>query len=184
MNTIKFHQPRHLQASKAKQKGLTLIELIVAIAIGLIILAAAAAGISKGFGASDVGADTDHINTLLVNVRDDLRSVNGYGPAGTDLVPSLRTAGGIPSDMTITANVPYNAWNGPVGITSTGLGYQLTSANIPADACVKEATKLSRPGTVTTSINGGAAITGAVPVTTATSQCSGTANTLTFVSSN
>lgn len=169
---------------RKSQKGATIIEIVVFIAIGLIILGVAAALIAKGMSSSDIGTDTSDLNQLVINAKD-VRDVSGYGAAGTDLVPSMSAAKGIPSNMTITAGKPYNQWNGLITIVSTGLGFTLTSPNIPMDACIKEATKLSRPGTLSTSINGGAAVVGQITNVQATAQCtSATANTLSFTSSN
>ncbi len=174
----------HPRAMRKAQKGATIIEIVVFIAIGLIILGVAAALIAKGMSSSDIGTDTENVSQLLINAKD-VRDVSGYGASGTDLVPAMNASKGIPSNMTITAGKPYNQWNGLITIVSTGLGFTLTSANIPMAACIKEATKISRPGTLTTSINGAAAVVGQITNVAATAACTNaTANTLAFTSTN
>ncbi len=176
---------RSFYATKAsKQRGATIIEMVVFIALGLIILGVAAAIIAKGMDSSDIGVDTENVNQLLINAKD-VRDVSGYGAAGTNMVPTMVAANGIPSNMTITGGIPYNQWNSAITIVSTGLGFTLSAGSIPMDACIKEATKLSRPGTLSTAIDGGAAIVGQVSNAVATAQCTtASANTLAFTSAN
>lgn len=159
-----------------KQRGATLMEMMVWIAISLVIVAGAAAGIAAVFSSNDVNDDATNINQLLINTKR-MHDVNGYGTSGTDLIPALTASNGVPSTLTVVSKVPYNAWNGAITITSTGLGYTLTTTNIPQQACIEESTKLSMPGTYSVSINGGSAITGVVSHAAATTGCSKTDST-------
>lgn len=168
---------------KNTQRGATLIEMMVFVALGLIVLAVAGATIAMTINASNISTDSENLGSVLIHTRD-LRDVSGYGAAGTDLVPQLAKIKGIPANMTVVGGVPYNYWNGAITNVSTGLGYTVTTPNLPQDACVKQTTKLSMPGTYSVSINGGAAIVGLVTQAAAQAGCSGATNTIAFTSLN
>lgn len=170
---------RNTFKARSKQGGVSLIELVVYLAIGLLIVSVGAAAISRAMGSSDKTGDADNINTLLVNTAD-LRDSTGYGTSGLDLTVGLKANGGIPATMTYTGGKLYNAYQGQVTIVSTGLAFTLTTPNIPQDACIQQVLKLSKPGIYTVSVNGGAAVTGQMTQLQAQSGCSADTNTISF----
>ncbi|OHE80661.1 MAG: hypothetical protein A2X76_01310 [Lysobacterales bacterium GWF1_69_6] len=167
-----------------KQQGLTLIEALVWIILSILVIAGAAAGIAKAFGANETRTEADHITSIIVSTKT-LRSSGGYGASGTDLVPALIATNAIPKTMTVVSGVPKNAWDGTVTVASTGPGFTITYPTVPQAACIELATKISRGGAVTTKIGTGTAIVGEVPTATATTQCaSPSANSLAFTVTN
>lgn len=176
-------QNRHSQSMK-KQRGFTAIELFVVIIVGLGLFIYAANNIDKLFGDSDTTEEVRNVQSIFVNTKS-LKTSTGYGAASTNLVPSLIAIGGIPKNMSVVAGVPYNNWNGAITVVSGGANFVVTDPTLPADACVKLATKISKGGIfANTAINGNAAITGEVPAATASTQCNSAANTIVWTSAS
>jgi hypothetical protein len=165
------------------QAGASQLEIMGVIAVGLVILIGGAIAFSSMTNGGEINNDMKNVGTLMVMVRDS-RDIGGYGPANTDLTAGIVSGnkGQPPGNMTYTGGVLYNTWNGAVQPVSTGLGWTLTLNQLPQDACQKEAMKFSQAGNnVSTSINGGAAISGAVSKANATAGCSSTtANKVVF----
>lgn len=167
----------------ARQKGFTLIESIVVLAIAGLILAGAAWGINKAFGSNDI-KDTNTALTTVMSALPDLRTASGYGDPGTNLVPALIAQNAIPSVWTINAGVPQNAWDGMVSVSSQVSYATITLTKVPQEACNKLVTKISRGSNFkNTQINGGQAITGEVKSATALAQCTSD-NTITWSTLN
>lgn len=157
-----------------RQRGfLELSTLFVLIVVALGIAGAVSAGLGL-LGSSDVSTEQSNIGTLIANTRK-LKSSSGYGTSGTNLVSQLVTTKGLPSMSQSGSNL-YNSWNGAVTVVSGGMTAIVTDNGLPADACATLATKLSRGNKVTTTINGGTAITGEVDSATASSGCSKDSN--------
>lgn len=180
MNHIR--QPR--RNFKRAAQGMTLIELIIAIIIGLSLLAAAVGMISSAMSKNDISGDTNGITGLIANTKT-LRTNGSYGTAGTELNGALMALKAIPSTLGQTGEVVTNSWGGAITVASTGTGYTVTTTGIPQDACIEQATKLSRT-MLSTTINGGAAIVGQVSVGQATFNCSveGNGNTIVWTASS
>lgn len=158
-----------------QQQGMTLIELSVAIIVGLVLLAVAIGGISSTMSKSDINAEAQGMTGIIANAKT-LRAGGSYGASGTNLVPSLIALKGVPSTVTVNGTNLANQWGGTVTVTSTGPGYVVSTADVPQDACIELATTLSKT-MMSTSINGGAGIAGQVSTAQATTACSGTGNT-------
>lgn len=166
------------QSRNSSQRGfveLSTLFVLIVIAIGI------AAAIYKGgqlLGNSDVAEEQSNIGTLIANIRK-LKSSNGYGTSGTNLVPALVVSKGVPN-MSVSGNNLYNSWSGSVTAVSSGMTFTLTENGLPSDACVTLATKISRGQKVTTSINGGSSTTGEVDPVTAASGCNKDENIVTW----
>jgi hypothetical protein len=169
-----------------KQQGALSLEMLLVLVIVLAILGwALSRGTMMQSRSSTLSEATNDI-VLMENVRGLLKSAGSYGAAGTDLVPALITAAGVPTDMTISSNQIYNASGGQVTIVSTGAGFTLTTALLAPDVCMQTAIKVSGSVTgVSTVINGGSAISGAVSSAQASSGCNqvGNANSIAFSAS-
>lgn len=168
------------------QRGALSLEMLLVLMIVLLLLGWA---LSRGtMMQSRAGTLTEGTNSVAIieNVRGLLKSSGSYGANGSDLVPSLITAAGVPGDMTVSANKIYNTYGGEVAIVSSGAGFSVTTQKLPPDVCMQAAMKVSGsiPG-VSTSINGGAASTGAVASAAAAAACNqaGNANTVAFSAS-
>lgn len=172
---------------KKKQGGAISLEMMIA--VGLIIVlfgwAVSRSDMMQSRTATLTGAS--NMVTIGENVRSLLKTGTGYGTSGTSLVADLIASKGVPKNITISAGTLVNDFNGTITIVSTGTGYTVTDPNLPADVCIQEVMKVSQSATYTsTAINGNAAVTGAVPRATATTQCNqtGSANSVAFTSAS
>lgn len=161
---------------KLKQLGFVSIEVVIVLVVVAIGIGLAVSRGGSLFGSSDISEEQGNYATLVNNTRA-LKDRNGYGTSGTDLVPSLIATNGIPKNMSVVSGVLYNTYGGAVSITSTGIGFTMTSSSLPKDACVTLA-KSSRSDRELTRINSGSSITGDVTTVAATSACSGATNTI------
>lgn len=154
-----------------RQKGFSLLEIIIVIAIIGLALAGLAWQINKGFNANEIKDESSAVTSVMAAVPE-LRTSAGYGAAGTDLVPALIAQNAIPTTWSIIAGAPTNAWSGAVTVKSNVNNVTITSASIPMEACNKMVVKLSRGANFqSTKIGGGTAITGEVTAAQAQAQC-------------
>lgn len=166
--------------TKKSQAGATMIEIMIVVVVGLIIVVAAVALGRDGSRSSKTSAEVNGVSQLFSRVPG-LRSNSGYGANNADLIPALRLNKMIPAQFTDSGSGLVNQYGGAVQVTSTGVGYRLVDAGLPAEACAAVAQRMSSSA-VTTSINGGAAITGEVTSAVAATQCNSASNTVTFTS--
>lgn len=175
---------RAVIGAKRKQGGFTAIEIIVVLIVALGLLAMSAGKLDMLFGGQGLAEEVSNVNTILANTKS-LKTVSGYGAAGTDLTTQLVAISGIPKNMSVITNVAYNSWGGAVTPASTGTGFTITENSLPNDVCIKIATKTSKSGAFATiKINANAAIAGEVTSAVATAQCNATTNTLVFTTSS
>lgn len=171
MQTAK-KRPHHQQGFVSIEAVIVLI--IVAIGIGL--------AVSRGaglFGSSNISEEQGNIAALTTNTRA-LKGSNGYGTSGTNLVTSLIAVNGVPKNMSVVSGVLYNVYGGSVTVTSTGMGFAITSSALPKDACIALATRVAKNQYEQTKINSGTATTAEVTTAAATTGCSGATNTITW----
>ncbi|WP_248767861.1 type 4 pilus major pilin [Pseudomonas sp. MWU12-2345] len=165
---------QHNTRNPHRQRGyidLSMMFVLIVIAIGI------GYAIYNGgslLASSDVSNEQSNISQLIANTRK-LKGSAGYGASGTDLVTQLVASKGLPN-MSISGATLYNAWNGAVTVLSGGMNFVITENGLPQDACMTLATKLSRGQKVTTSINGGSAVTGEVTSASASSTCTDSSN--------
>lgn len=166
-----------------KQRGFVSIEamiVLIIIAIGIGLAVARSAGL---FGSSNVGEEQGNIASIIASTRA-IKGSNGYGTSGTNLVPSLIKLKAVPKNMSNVSGVLYNVYGGSVTLVSTGMGFTITSSNLPEDACVTLATRVAKSDAEQTKINSGNAITGEVTTVNATTSCSGTSNSISWTISS
>lgn len=168
--------------SPRKSKGFTLIEMLIVLVIIIILASVAVAAVRGAMGKSDVASDLQGIASLQTATKS-LRGAGGYGAAGTNLVPTLVAMDAVPKTLTLNGTNITNAWNGDVTVVSTGTGYSITSTGIPKDACIEEASKLSK-GAMSTKVGSAAAVNGEVTTITATASCTADTNTIVWTSAN
>jgi len=168
---------------RRRQGGFNLIEVSIAVVIGILVLSGVAYFVQRGFAGSDISKEANNISALIANTKI-LRSSGTYGASGTSLLPQLRVSKGLPSALTDDGTNVTNSWSGAVGVASTGGGYTVSYAAVPQDACLQLATTISDGAVISTTING-TANTGAVSSALATTQCnSATANAIVFTTAN
>lgn len=165
--------------SVRKQCGFISIEVVIVliiIALGIGLAVSRGAGL---FGASNISEEQSNLATLIANIRT-LKSANGYGAKGANLTPTLIALKAVPANMSEVAGVLYNVYGGTVRLTSTGMGFSIASTNLPKDACIALATRVTRSQFEETRINNGNTSRGEVTTVTATTDCSSDANTITW----
>jgi len=158
-----------------KQRGLTFLEVLVALAIGLILVVGISAMWTKGTNTANTQVEMENVQSLITSLRG-LRTASGYGASGTNLMPALINSGGVPDSMNKSGTTLSNSWGGSITAVSTGTGFTLTYADVPKANCNQIATK--SPSNMSLSLNSGTAITGEVTTAAATAGCSADTNTL------
>lgn len=175
---------RNRSALQKNQKGMTLIETIVVLALVGLALAGLAWGINKAFGGSDIKDEQTAVTTLIGSLPD-IRTSAGYGAANTNLMPQLIAQNAIPTNWPVSGGVPSNAWGGTISVASTGTAVAITSTQVPQEACNKLVVKLSKGANFqTTKIGANTAVTGEVTAATAQAQCAAGANTIVWTTRN
>lgn len=185
MEKTKLKQPRNVMVSRnsrGKQRGVTALEALAVIFIGVVVLGVAAAIIDRLFSNSDVAEETSNINQINTSTKQ-LKTVSGYGAANTNLTAQLIATKGIPSNMTVTGGQVYNTWGGTVNVTSNGPSFAISYGSVPQDACITLATKVNRGAFGSVRVNSGTPVTGEYTADQATSDCVSTpTNSVTYTS--
>lgn len=171
-----------IKSFAGRQRGAASLDQIIAVVIGLVVLAGVAAAGASAFNSSDAGTEVSHMQTLLSNIRGGFRGSDGYGAANTDLAALCIQGECQPKDMVVSGTKLYNRWNGQITIVSTGLGFTLTTPDVPKSACSAVVAKVSQTGQYTVSINGSPQAPGAVSGGVAQGLCTSASNTITFAS--
>jgi len=182
---MRINKLNYKRKDRVKQLGFTLIEVMIVLVIALGIYGIASGKIASALGWSSDTEEDGNISQLYSNAKA-LKTASGYGASGTNLVLSLISAKGIPGNMTVTSNVPYNDWGGAVTVVSTGQGFTIGYSDVPQDACIKIATKANKGGTfASVQVNSATAQTSEYTSAQAQIDCSSsTNNTMTFTSSS
>ncbi|MGN6092931.1 MAG: type 4 pilus major pilin [Luteibacter jiangsuensis] len=167
------------------QKGFTLIEALVVMIVGIVILAAAAAGIGKLFRTSEISTEAANVTQMAANLRSLKNGANGYTGLDTKLAIQYKA---VPANMTqdATAGTIFNSWNGAVtiGTTTSKQEYTIEYANVPDDACMQLVQKLANAGWSKVEA-GGKTLTPTSSLSDIQAGCTDpTANAITFTSAN
>jgi type II secretory pathway pseudopilin PulG len=173
------------------QKGFTLIEALVVMIVGIVILAAAAAGIGKLFRSSEISTEAENITQMSANLRNLKSGANGYLRLSNAIavqykaVPATMTVSTVTQGDETTATIK-NTWNGEVQISpkgSSNQSYSITYEKVPPEACQQLALKLRNGGWASLTA-GSTQITPASTLAEIGKACSSDENILTFVSSS
>ena len=169
------------------QKGFTLIEALVVMIVGIVILAAAAAGIGKLFRSSEISTEAENITQMSATLKNLKNGANGYDGLSNKLAVDYKA---VPATMTSSVDGDstklFNTWNGPVDIspTSGNQAFQISYGLVPSEACQQLALKLRNAGWSSLTADGTEikSDTGLAAIATACSKEGGT--TMVFVSSS
>ena len=173
-----------------KQKGFTLVELLLV--LGIMALGAVVAYITvpKVRATSNANAEATVVNTLAAGVKNVYAGSNSFKKLTNKV---LIDAKAVPERMlTETASQLVNTFGGDVTVTPTKLGtvaadnsaYQIVSTNVPDAECVKLATGVGNNFSeviVNTTKVRQYPKTDPVDPALASTSCTGDANTLTFI---
>lgn len=172
-------------AAVRKQAGIGALEYIGIALFFVVILA----GVLSRTGALNFTtnnvAENAAISSLFQSIKTNVKSNAGYGPSGTNLIPTLNLTQGIPSNLTFDGTNLQNTYGQNYTITSTGMGFSITDPGVSQADCIKILVQQSSNGNWNAgiSVGGNAAVTGSIATSVATTQCSGTTNSLVFGSS-
>lgn len=133
------------------ESGFTLIEAMVVMIVGVLVLAAAAAGINRLFDMQRLAKAAENIEVVYTNM-----AAVGSSEKGFDGVKDNAAAialGIYPQSMLVVtgdgktkATTVQSAFGSEVNIVGTAPSYTLTYNNVPATSCVKLLTKLRSSG--------------------------------------
>lgn len=162
---------------KARQAGFGALEVMIALIIGSLVIIGAVGWYQSLDTKSKNGDELENISSLITNTRQ-MRTASGYGTSGTNLVPVLSNAAGIPEKMEYSSSVLYNAFGGTVTILSNGQTFTVTYNGLPTENCIFLASKAGSSSNQQTRINSGTAITGEVTAIQASSSCNTDSNSV------
>jgi type II secretory pathway pseudopilin PulG len=168
------------------QKGFTLIEALVVMIVGIVILAAAAAGIGKLFRSSEISTEAENITQMSANLRNLKSGANGYLRLSNAIAVQYKA---VPATMTTSTDKDgtklFNTWNGPVDIkeANNAQSFQISYGKVPSEACQQLALKLRNAGWSSLTA-GSVQITPAAGLVDIGKACASDENTLVFVSSS
>lgn len=153
MTTTKRSQARN----PARQGGWAMMETLIALIIGLVVLAGAFVLVQQAFSGNQVGNAREQLMTLNTNIKRMFNNQATY----SGLSPTLAIDSGIaPQSMADAADKLANPWGGDVdlqpvdGGSSTDSHYLITLTNVPPEACIELGT-FSRAEWVAVSVPGG-----------------------------
>ncbi|WP_175885513.1 type 4 pilus major pilin [Burkholderia sp. BCC0044] len=178
--------PRH-----GGQQGFTLVEALVVMIVGIVILAAAAAGIGKLFRSSEIATEAENITQMSANLRNLKNGANGYAGLKNSIAVQYKA---VPATMTVstttqgdeTTSTIKNTWNGEVEIKAHGDSnqtYSIKYGDVPPEACQQLVLKLRNAGWSSLTA-GSAEITSATSLSAIGDACKADKNILTFVSTS
>jgi len=116
---------------KGKKSGITLIEALIVIALGIGLIAAGLVLFSTGQNTNKVKDEAANLGQIYTKLNSIYQSDSV--PATATLQSDAIKAGVFGKTLRITGTNVYNSWEGTVSLAqeSTGLGYSVTYTNIP-----------------------------------------------------
>jgi len=134
----KFFPSRH-----GGERGFTLIESLVVTIVGIIILAASAAGVGKLTRDSNIATEMSNIAQIGANLRNIKGASDGYKNLNNELAKKFKV---IPANMVGKDGAIVNAWGGEVIFGSRDGRYKMDYLGVPAGACEQFVLKLRKAG--------------------------------------
>lgn len=173
--------------AKRKSLGFTLLELMGAIAVGVIVSAGVIYYVSKSRDDAKTRNEADALSQTFNDVRSNLSAAGVYAGAGTNFNQSVINRGMVPSLWNVTGTTISNGFGGQVTFVANAQGYAETSTGYTQKQCSlllqSLATGTKNTSDMTVSANGGAAYSFSSGTTGADTACSqSTGNSLTLTS--
>jgi len=119
-----------------KQRGLTLVETLVAVVVGLIILAGAFVVFGMITSSNKLSNAEQDLTTTQLNIKQLYQGQPNY----TGLSNAVAFAANVfPQDMATSAINVIDQWNGAVTLAADAnpTEFDITFAGVPQDACIK-----------------------------------------------
>ena len=154
---------------RIKQKGLTLIEVMVALVVAGLVIGGALALYSQANTQSITNTLTTALTAIRTSVKSFYTSTGDYGSGS--LNATLSSAGKFPTSLSINGATVKHPAGGEVVVTGMGPQFSIRLASVPKEVCVNLATTISGFSTVTIG-NGGHSGAPPVDAATAMTQCS------------
>lgn len=168
-----------------KQRGFTLVEIGIVLALAGLIYVVVSSSRASGFSSNDVKDEQTQIIRVL-GALPELRGSAGYGAAGTDLLPVLIDQKVVQVPWKVISGTVTNTFGGTVAITSNdGATAKVIVTKYPQEACNRLARGLSRGDNFFSSkINAGTVHVGEVTTVQAQADCTTGANTIEWITAN
>lgn len=126
------------RAGVSRQRGATLIEIILYLAVAAIIIFAVFSLFGNAFGGGKSQSETANIQGLVSGVNSLYGTQRTY-PTGS-LIPALIKAKAAPSSMVVqggATNSLRNSWGGAVAVNGSENYYTIQTTGVPARACIE-----------------------------------------------
>lgn len=127
------------KANKSKQKGFTLVELGIVVAIGAILIGVGIAVVPSIMASQRVNAEISELPQIVTNIQRVFNNQPGFVP-----LPTVTTLGqlGVFPESRWRADTPAearNRWGGTITVAASGAvlpnGLSLTYADVPSAEC-------------------------------------------------
>ncbi|CAI1007202.1 type 4 pilus major pilin [Serratia quinivorans] len=173
--------PQKKQVEHHRQQGFTALELIIVLVVGFSIIALSASKISALFSSSANAEAASNILSISTEMMA-LKSSNGYGADGDDMVPLLIQMKSIPKNMSITGDKLFNQWGKEITIPviNSGAGYSINYQGVPAENCTKIGQQLLKTGIYSSMEIGSEKIKTDAKIAEISKACGTTAQAMTF----
>jgi prepilin-type N-terminal cleavage/methylation domain-containing protein len=134
MEQIDFQTVEYRKA----QSGFSLLELLLVVGVGALLLLAGIATYRLVTQGNDVNDAIRVLTTIKAQNQKAFQGQNGYGAAGTDLVPTLVAMQAFPAGVLDATDTPRHPWGDTITIVSAAdtRSFDLTFTNVPSDACI------------------------------------------------
>lgn len=127
--------------ARRAESGFSLLELLLVVGVGALLLLAGIATYRLVTQGNDVNDAVRVLTTIKSQTQKAYQGQNGYGGAGTDLVPTLRAMQAFPAgvlDSDPADPRPRHPWGDLIEIVSAldTRSFELRFLNVPTDACI------------------------------------------------
>ncbi|MCB9979184.1 MAG: prepilin-type N-terminal cleavage/methylation domain-containing protein [Rhodospirillales bacterium] len=129
------------EGARKAESGFSLLELLLVVGVGALLLLAGIATYRLVTQGNDVNDAVRVLTTIKSQTQKAYQGQNGYGAAGTDLVPILVAMQAFPAGVLDSTDTPRHPWGDTIVIESSTVtgdtrSFDLTFTNVPSDACI------------------------------------------------
>lgn len=155
---------------KNNSKGITLVESLLAIAVGALVIAGAVAFYVNAQGNTRKNEAQTQVQAIASGIASAYQGTNNYSDLSNAVALNYKI---FPSNM-VSGTTVNNPWKGAVTLSGTATTYSISYASVPQDACASlVSTNAVGTGSGYTSITvNGTALTPPVTPSAAATACS------------
>ena len=125
-----------MKVNTNKQKGFSLLELLLVVAVGAILILAGLAIYRNVTNQTQVNEASRLVNVLKQESQKLWQGEGTYGAAGDDMNETLINANAVPNRYVTGANTINSPFDTAVNVTSAGTTFTITVAAVPQGACI------------------------------------------------